>query len=163
MGIADDLDKRYDEYVKKTNTRQLVLKRTAANIADGFVKHLGSGPNCWNRPDGKVGGKKVQLGIGQGTEFKEVPWEQLKTSQDGSLSFAISYMLSGETGNYRLTFDCKLKCNPDGYSIHIQHVEPDIRLAPEDISGQRFDSLFNVMVEAISSRIDPALVVIPQA
>ena len=162
MSIAADLDQQYDAYVVKVHARHTVLRKTAANIAAGFVKHLGLGPNAWNRPDGKAGGRKVELGLGQGADFQETQWERLPASADGSVEFAISYMLAGSTGNYRLTFDCALRCLTEGYSISIKHVDQEIFLTPEEVSAQSFDALFGVMVKAISSRIDPDSVVIPQ-
>lgn len=160
MGIAQEIDQQYSAFETKILARQMAVRKVAGDIKDGLVKYVGLNPNAWFDDNGKRKGARIDIGVGQGADFKSHAWTMLPIGRDGSLKFAISYRLLGQLGDYNLTFDCSLKSVSSGYEISIDKVVDGLSISKAEAAQSNFDSLFAAMIGAIKSKIDPDSVIV---
>ncbi|MBA1195751.1 hypothetical protein G7011_01320 [Pseudomonas plecoglossicida] len=160
MSIAQEIDQMYSDYQAKVAARQLGLRKVASEIKDGFIKHVGVSPNAWHYQDGRAGGARVEIGTGQGNNFKAVPWPNLPIANDGAVEFSISYILLGQQGNYTLTFDLRMAATTEGFEIAVDQVIENLPLSAKEVAEKQFGILYGLMVDAIRSRIDPESIVV---
>lgn len=160
MGIAQEIDQQYSAFEAKLKARQMAVRKVASDIKDGWVKYLGLNPNAWYDDDGKFKGARVDIGVGQGKDFKGQSWTTLPIGRDGAVQFSISYRLLGQLGDYTLTFDCSVLTAPEGYKVSVDRVVNDFDVSKADAQEGKFDALFAAMVQAVKLRIDPESVIV---
>lgn len=161
MSVADDLDAGYEEYEMKSNVQGYALRRFAGDLADGFAKYVGAAPNVWNKPDGKVGGPRVQLGLGERNEFTSIEWPHIPTSI-GEVGFSVSYTLASRTSGstYQLVYLIKAKSTEHGYVVVIGYNSDEYLISPNGDDLNRFDQLYASMVKSLRQSINPDTIVV---
>lgn len=164
MSIADELDANYELYEARMQAQSSALRRLAGVFQTGYAKYVGATPNVWNKPDGKVGGTRVRLGVGEPQSFEEMAWPKLPTFTDGSVPFSICHTLvSGNTGSvYHIVFLLTARCTPDGYQLSLEHHDGTFFFTADQASASDFIGVYAAMVEAIKRNSNPASVIIPQ-
>ncbi|MDS9879430.1 hypothetical protein RMI40_31830 [Pseudomonas protegens] len=158
MGIAQEIDQLYSAYEAKLSARQMAVRKVASDIKDGLVKYVGLNPNARYDDDGKFKGPRIDIGIGQGKDFKSQLWTTLPIGRGGAVEFAISYWLLGQFGDYLLTFDCSVVSVSAGYEVSIDKVSDAYVISKKDAAEGGFSDLYALMIGALKSKIDPELI-----
>lgn len=161
MSIADELDAGYEQYEIKSNVQGYALRRFAGDLAEGFAKYVGAAPNVWNKPDGRVGGKRVQLGRGDFNDFTPMQWPDLPASL-GEVEFSVSYTLASRaTGSsYQLVYVIRAKSTEQGYAVVVQYHPEEFLISPDGDDLNRFDQLYGSMVSSLKRSTNPDSIVV---